>query len=124
MQTPDTSDRYMLVSFDGRRYAIPLKMLERVVANTRCDPWIGRGDVKGSSHVAGWMVWILDASQVFVDFEEVNVNGSWLLVLKEELGLSRVGVLADDIKGPVSQSKLQHIKRLQRRSLEMSLDQR
>jgi len=46
------------------------------------------------------------------------------LVLKEELGLSRVGVLADDIKGPVSQSKLQHIKRLQRRSLEMSLDQR
>jgi hypothetical protein len=70
------------------------------------------------------MVWVLDASRVFVDFEEVNVNGSWLLVLKEELGLCRVGVLADDIKGPVSQSKVQHIKRLQRRSLEMSLDQR
>ncbi len=115
MQAPDARERYMLASFGQTRCAIPLSQIERVVVNPKIQKWPSRGLIQGYAHVEGWLVWVLPASQVFSDLVSPQIGGDWLLVLKEAEGLTRPGVLASEVRGPVSEFRLEQAKRLQRR---------
>jgi len=116
VQTPDARERFMLASFGQTRCAIPLSQIERVVANPKIHSWPGRGLVQGYAHVEGWLVWLLPAGQLFSDLGSSQAGGDWLLVLKEAGGLTSSGVLAAEVRGPVSEFRLDQAKRLQRRS--------
>ena len=122
MQTPDARERFMLARFGQSLCAIPLGLIERVVSNPKINPWPGRGPVQGYVQVEGWLVWLLPAGQLFSDLGSLHGGGEWLLVLKDDSGLTRTGVLASDVRGPVSEFRLEHAKRLQRRS-EDALDE-
>jgi chemotaxis signal transduction protein len=122
VQTPDARERYMLASFGQTRCAIPLSQIERIVANPKVHSWPGRGLVQGYVHVEGWLVWILPAGQLFSDLGSAPSLGDWLLVLKEDEGLTRSAVLATEVKGPVSALRLDQTKCLTRRS-EDALDE-
>ena len=122
MQTPDARERFMLASFGQTRCAIPLSQIERVVANPKVHDWPGRGLIQGFVHVEGWLVWILPAGQLFEDLGSAPTRGDWLLVLKEAEGLTRSGVLATEVRGPISEFRLDQAKRLQRKS-EDALDE-
>ncbi|NBO81859.1 MAG: hypothetical protein EBU75_03270 [Betaproteobacteria bacterium] len=115
VQTPDARERFMLASFGQTRCAIPLGQIERIVSNPKVQAWSGRGLVQGYVLVEGWLVWVLPAGQLFSDLGSAPSQGDWLLVLKEEDGLTRSAVLATEVKGPVSSLRLDQVKRLQRR---------
>lgn len=115
MQAPDARERFMLASFGQTRCAIPLGQIERIVSNPKVQAWSGHGLVQGYVLVEGWLVWVLPAGQLFSDLGSAPSQGDWLLVLKEEDGLTRSAVLATEVKGPVSSLRLDQVKRLQRR---------
>jgi hypothetical protein len=59
---------------------------------------------------------------LFEDLGSAPTGGDWLLVLKEAEGLTRSGVLATEVRGPISEFRLDQAKRLQRKS-EDALDE-
>jgi len=124
VQAPDIRERYLIASFDGKDYALQMGGVERVVPNPTTSAWEGRGEVRAYAQVAGWIVWLLDPGKLFVDHDHTVAKGEWLLILKDELGLTRLGCLADDVRGPVSESRLHQIKRLHRRSLNALVEPR
>lgn len=117
MQALDTQqDRYVLASFGRNRFAVPLGVIERVVRSPTIQPWLGRGLVQGFSAVDRWIVWLLHPGSVFPALGRVQGRGDWLLVLREDSGLSRLGVLAEDVRGPVGQMRLDGLRVLHRRA--------
>ncbi|NDF75326.1 MAG: hypothetical protein EB133_00365 [Betaproteobacteria bacterium] len=111
----DAKERYFVASLGRSQYAIPLSLIDRVVRDPDIQGWEGQGVVQGFILVEGWLVWLVDASQVFMETPRTQAKGDWLLILKEELGLSRIGVLAEDVKGPVAFARIEHARIVQRR---------
>jgi len=109
-------DRYVVASFGRNRFAVPLGCIERVVRGPDVKPWVGRGLVQGFVSVDRWVVWLLHPGTVFPALGRVQGRGEWLLVLREELGLSRLGVLAEDVRGPIGQTRIDGLRILQRRA--------
>ncbi|NDG82511.1 MAG: hypothetical protein EBX44_12045, partial [Betaproteobacteria bacterium] len=111
----DAKERYLLAGVGRSQYAIPLSLIDRVVRDPVIHDWDGQGVVHGFVLVEGWLVWLVDASQVFTEMPRMQAQGDWLLILKEEQGLSRIGLLAEDVKGPVAFARIEHARIVQRR---------
>ena len=109
------NERYLLASFNRSRCAVPLSLIDRIVRQPVVEPWEGQGAIQGFVFVEGWLVWLLEPSQVFMDISGLHKSGDWLLILREEQGLGRIGVMADDVKGPVAFARIDHARILQRR---------
>jgi len=109
-------ERFILASFGRNPFAVPLAVVERVVRNPQVNPWLGRGLVQGFSSVDHWIVWLLHPGSVFPALGRVQGRGEWLLVLRDESGLSRLGVLAENVRGPVSSTRLEGLRVLHRRA--------
>lgn len=114
-ERPDLKERYFLASFHRSQCAVPLSLIDRVVREPNIQAWEGNGVVQGYVLVEGWLVWLLEPAEVFSDLPRRPRQGDWLMVLKEEKGLSRLGVLADDVRGPVAFARIDHARILQRR---------
>jgi len=120
----DANERYLIATFNRSGYAVPLSLIDRIVRQPKVQAWQGSGVVQGFVFVEGWVVWLLDAGQVFVDLQRTNSVCDWLLVMKEDHGLSRIGVLADEVKGPVAFARIEHARILQRRRVDEAYELR
>jgi chemotaxis signal transduction protein len=118
VQTPDARERFMLASFGQTRCAISLGQIERVIRGPRVQRWPGNGSVQGIVRAEGWLVWLLSPGQVFPELIRGQGAGDWLLVLKATSGLTRVGVLADAVSGPVANLSLGKVKILHHKRVE------
>jgi hypothetical protein len=56
--------------------------------------------------------------QLFPELGDVRGAGDWLLVLKAASGLTRVGVLAQSVSGPVANLSLGNVKVLRHKRVE------
>jgi len=108
----------MLASFGQTRCAISLGQIERVIRGPRVQRWPGNGSVQGIVRAEGWLVWLLSPVQVFPELIRGHGAGDWLLVLKATSGLTRVGVLADAVSGPVANLSLGKVKILHHKRVE------
>lgn len=118
VQTPDARERFMLASFGQTRCAISLGQIERVIRGPRVQHWPGNGSVKGVVRAEGWLVWLLSPGKLFPELGDARGAGDWLLVLKAASGLTRVGVLAQSVSGPVANLSLGNVKILRHKRVE------
>jgi len=120
-------ERYLLATFERTQCAIPLTCIDRMVREPEVQPWVKRAAVRGFVMVEGWLVWVVAAGEVFPDLAEAEspprskgvfqhavaaeaLQGSWLMLFRQEGGLSRLGVLADTVKGPLSLDRVSNLR--------------
>jgi hypothetical protein len=120
-------ERYLLATFERSQCAVPLTCIDRMVREPAVQPWVGRASVRGFVMVEGWLVWVVAAVEVFPDLSDAETpqrpnggsqqaaaaeaqQGSWLMLFRQEGGLSRLGVLADSVKGPLSLDRLSNLR--------------
>jgi hypothetical protein len=100
-------NRFVLVELGASRFAIPTGELAHIVRNPKGNEWRGNGVVRSWCVFEGYVVWILDPSELFdTASKQVSIDRAWLLVLKATGGLSRLGMFADDVKGPYGHERI------------------
>jgi len=119
-------ERYLLATFEGTQCAVPLSCIDRMVRDPSVEPWDGRGVVRGFVMVEGWLVWVVAAAEIFPDFLDADssvraiggfpaafsesISGHWLMLFRQEEGLTRVGVLAEHVKGPLAFDRIANLR--------------
>lgn len=99
--------RFLLATIGPTQHAIRLGDVDRVIRQPSIADWQGRGIVQAYALVEGLLVWIVSPSQLFSSFDRgASRSRDWLIVLKDGEGLTRLGVLADDVRGPIAYSRL------------------
>ena len=108
-------ERFLLVTIGLAQYALKLGDVDRVMRQPLFADWQGRGAVQGYVIVEGFLVWVVGPRQVFGGFDLGGSRGrDWLIVLRDAHGLTRLGILADDVRGPIANSRLGQISVLSR----------
>lgn len=111
------NERFVLVRFGEEKVAIEIGHLERVVRQPSSRPWLGKGSVRAWCPVDGWLVWILDPPSLFADVpRQASLGREWLIILKANDGLTRMGLFVDDVKGPYGSDRINGHRVIQRRS--------
>lgn len=113
------SERFLLATIGAFQYALRLGDLDRVLRKPSLTEWRGGGVVQAYSMVEGLLVWVVGPAQVFEGYDKSTSRGrDWLLVLKDFDGLTRLGVLADDVRGPVAYARLGQVSVLNRQGVQ------
>ncbi len=117
-----SQERFLLVTIAGTQHALKLVDVDRVIRRSSLIDWRGGGSVQAYTMVEGYLVWIVAPAQLFVGFDRLLGRPSnWLIVLKDSEGLTRLGFLADDVRGPIGHARLGQVGVLNR--LEMQTDE-
>jgi len=100
-------NRFVLVKIGASRLAIPTREVAHISRHPKADEWRGNGVVRSWCTFEGYVVWILDPGVLFEGAsKQVSIDRAWLLVLKSTGGLSRLGMFADDVKGPYGHDRI------------------
>lgn len=100
-------ERFLLITIGQFKYALRLGEVDRVVRQPFLVDWLGGGAIQAYSLIEGCLVWVVGTGQLFSGFERgTNRTSDWLIVLRDVEGIARVGIVADDVRGPVSQPRL------------------
>lgn len=100
-------ERFLLLAIGQTQHAVKLGDVDRVIRKPSIVDWQGRGAVQAYAWVEGILVWIVSPSQLFSAFDRGSSRSrDWLVILKDAEGLTRLGFLVDDVRGPVAYSRL------------------
>jgi hypothetical protein len=99
--------RFVLVKVGASRFAIPTCELAHISRHPKFDDWRGNGVVRSWCSFEGYVVWILDPCVLFEGAsKQVSIDRAWLIIFKSTGGLSRLGMFADDVKGPYGHHRI------------------
>lgn len=108
-------ERFLLATIGPTQNALKLGDVDRVIRQPSLVNWQGRGVVQAYALVEGLLVWVVSPNEVFLSFDRgASRSRDWLIVLKDAEGLTRLGFLADDVRGPVAYGRLGQVTVLSR----------
>ena len=100
-------DRFVLAKLGASRLAISTSELAHIVRGPKSHEWRGNGSVRAWCTFEGSLIWVLDPHVLFEGASKlISIDREWLLVLKAAGGLCRLGMFADDVKGPYGQDRI------------------
>jgi hypothetical protein len=110
-----SQERFLLVTIAGTQHALKLGDVDRVIRRSSLVDWRGGGSVQAYTMVEGYLVWIVEPAQLFAGFDRLlGRPPNWLIMLKDSEGLTRLGFLADDVRGPIAYARLGQVRVLNR----------
>ena len=116
--------RYLVCGFGLETYAIPFEGVAYVLKSPDgVTPWRGSSLLSGFFCHQGRGVWVTRFSEIFAAQTQSESRGSWVVVLKRpNVGITQVGFFAEIVRGPVSESRLGNIQRVDQASESLFCD--
>jgi chemotaxis signal transduction protein len=116
--------RYLVCGFGLETYAIPFDAVAYVLKSPEgVKPWLGSSLLSGFFCHQGRVVWVTRFSEIFIAKTQSESKGSWVVVLKRpDVGITQVGFFAEIVRGPVSESRLGNIQRVDQASESLFCD--